>query len=326
MSETLERLTGALAGRYAVDRELGHGGMATVFLARDLKHDRDVAIKVLREDLSASLGRERFLAEIRVTAKLAHPNILPLLDSGEADGLLYYVMPYIEGDTLRVRMQREVLLPVDAAVAIAGDVADALGYAHEQHVVHRDIKPENILFAGGKAVVADFGIAHALSAAGGERFTAAGLALGTPSYMSPEQAAGQDVDGRSDEYSLGCLVYEMLAGEPPFTGPTPQAVLRKHIIDPVPTVSHRRDGVSEPIDLAIAKSMAKEPTDRFSHISQFGRALREPLLSSADIRLTPAASGGGGYGGAWHWWWRCSPSRWGCGRWVDGPARPVERR
>jgi serine/threonine protein kinase len=227
----LDRLRKALAERYAVDRELGRGGMATVFLARDLKHQRPVAVKVLNPEVAAVLGPERFLHEIEVAAGLDHPHILPLFDSGEADGLLYYVMPFVEGGTLRDRLNREKQLPVDDALQLAREVADALSYAHGQNVIHRDIKPENIMLAGGHARVADFGIARALSAAGGERLTQTGVAVGTPLYMSPEQATGgSDVDGRSDLYSLGCVLYEMLAGTPPFTG-TAQSILRQHLMD-----------------------------------------------------------------------------------------------
>ena len=231
MADLRARLQAALADRYTIERELGRGGMAIVFLARDRRHDRDVAVKVLRPELAASLGPERFLLEIKVAAGLTHPHIVPLHDSGEADGLLYYVMPFIQGESLRDRLEREGMLPVVAAVQLAREVADALDYAHRQSVVHRDIKPENILIQDGHAVVADFGIARAISAAGGHRVTATGVAVGTPDYMSPEQAQGEEqVDGRSDIYSLGCVLYEMLTGEPPFIGTTPQEVLRKQLV------------------------------------------------------------------------------------------------
>src|SRR2546429_3763323 len=214
-----DRFCAALADHYAIERELGHGGMAIVYLARDVKHDRPVALKVLRPELAASVGAERFLREIQVRAHLTHPNILPLLDSGRADDLLYYVTPYVEGESLRSRLDRERQLPVAEAVRLAASVAGALDYAHRHQIVHRDIKPENILLEDGQAVVADFGIARALHAAENAKLTETGVAVGTVAYMSPEQATGEEFDGRSDIYSLGCVLYEMLAGEPPFTGP-----------------------------------------------------------------------------------------------------------
>ncbi|HUR94837.1 MAG TPA: serine/threonine-protein kinase, partial [Gemmatimonadales bacterium] len=218
-------LADALRDRYAIERELGRGGMATVLLARDLRHDRPVALKLLHRELAASLGPERFVREIKLTARLDHPHILPVLDSGETLGRLWYAMPFVDGESLRDRLRREPQLPVSDALAIAREVADALEYAHGHRVVHRDIKPENILLAHGHARVADFGVARALEAAGSEQLTSTGLAIGTPAYMSPEQAGGGEVDARSDVYALGCVVHEMLAGEPPFTGPTPQAVV-----------------------------------------------------------------------------------------------------
>ncbi len=224
----MDRLGAALADRYRIERELGAGGMATVYLAQDLRHDRQVALKVLKPELAAVIGAERFLNEIKVTANLQHPHILPLYDSGEADGLLFYVMPLIEGESLHDRLIRERQLPVEDAVAITSAVAGALDYAHRHDVIHRDIKPENILLHDGQPLVADFGIALAVSEAGGSRLTETGLSLGTPFYMSPEQATGERViDKRSDVYSLGCVAYEMLAGEPPHTGPTSQAVIAK---------------------------------------------------------------------------------------------------
>ena len=238
--DLLEHLQTALAERYRIERELGRGGMATVYLAEDLKHGRRVALKVLRPELSPALGAERFQREIETASRLQHPHILTLHDSGEAAGLLYYAMPYVEGESLRSRLTREVQLDAAVAVGIARDVADALACAHAAGVLHRDIKPENILLTGGHAVVADFGIARALDAVGADRLTETGLALGTPHYMSPEQAAGARVlDARSDMYALGCVVYEMLAGEPPFSGPTAQAIMARHAIDPVPPPPYR---------------------------------------------------------------------------------------
>ena len=224
MPDELERLTAALADRYAIQRELGRGGMATVYLAEDLKHHRNVALKVLRPELAAVIGGERFLKEIEVTANLQHPNILPLYDSGEADSFLYYVMPFIDGESLRDKLDREKQLGIEDAISIATSVAAALDYAHEQRVVHRDIKPENILLQRGQALVADFGIGLALSVAGGTRLTETGLSLGTPHYMSPEQVtADRTLDGRTDVYSLACMIYEMVGGEPPFTASSAQA-------------------------------------------------------------------------------------------------------
>jgi tetratricopeptide (TPR) repeat protein len=248
--------------------------MATVYLARELKHERLIALKVLRPELAATIGPARFLKEILVTSRLQHPHILPVFDSGESSGQLWYTMPFIDGDSLRQRLMREKQLPVGTALRITRDVAAALGDAHRHGVVHRDIKPENILLQGEQAVVADFGIAQAIDAAGGERLTETGLALGTPAYMSPEQAAGQrEVDGRSDTYSLACVLYEMLAGQPPFTGPTPRAVLARHSIDPVPSLRTVRPGVPARIERAITRALAKVPADRYPGIAEFTAAL-----------------------------------------------------
>src|ERR1041385_2166436 len=233
MSAAAEHLSVALAGRYRIERELGAGGMATVYLAADLKHDRKVAIKVLKPELAAVLGAARFVVEIKTTAALQHPHILPLFDSGEADGLLYYVMPYVQGETIREKLNRETQFGVDEAVRVAREVADALDYAHRHGVIHRDIKPENILLHDGRAMVMDFGIALAVSAAAGGRMTETGLSLGTPHYMSPEQAtAEREITARSDVYSLASVLYEMLAGDPPFTASSAQAVIMKIITKP----------------------------------------------------------------------------------------------
>jgi len=275
MADAASRLAAALANRYFIERELGAGGMATVYLARDLKHDRQVAIKVLRPELAAVIGADRFLAEIKTTANLQHPHILSLFDSGTVDGTVFYVMPFVEGESLRDRLSREKQLPVADAVLIANEVADALQYAHEHGVIHRDIKPENILLLGGHALVADFGIALAASKTGGARMTETGMSLGTPTYMSPEQAMGErDLDARSDVYSLGCVTYEMLTGEPPFSGPTAQAIVAKVMTaDPVDVRTLRR---SVPLDVADAVNTAlqKLPADRFATASAFAAALR----------------------------------------------------
>ena len=274
MTDTPDRLAIALSDRYRSSVELGAGGMATVYLAHDLKHDRDVAIKVLHPDLGAALGGERFLSEIRTTARLQHPHILPLLDSGDADGLLYYVMPLVTGETLRARLEREQQLPVDDAVRIAREVADALGYAHGLGVVHRDIKPENILLQGGHALVADFGIALAVQHAGGTRMTQTGLSLGTPQYMSPEQAMGEKmIDARSDIYALGAVTYEMLVGEPPFTGPTVQAIVARLITEEPRGIAAQRKAVPPGVEQAVLRALEKLPADRFASAAEFSAAL-----------------------------------------------------
>ncbi|PYP02366.1 MAG: hypothetical protein DMD57_11270 [Gemmatimonadetes bacterium] len=274
MLELEERLRIALAGRYALERELGRGGMAVVFLAHDSRHDRVVAIKVLRQEVAAALGAERFLREIQIAAKLHHPHILPLYDSGTAADLLYYVMPYVEGKSLRERLDHETQLPLDDALTITRQVAGALAYAHQHDVVHRDIKPENILLESGEAVVADFGIARAISAAGGDKLTHTGIAIGTPLYMSPEQATGVGaLDGRSDVYSLGCVLYEMLAGHPPFSGGTAQAILARHALDPVPRLRTARGTVSGAVAEALDRALAKAPADRYATALQFAEAL-----------------------------------------------------
>ena len=275
MPDLQERLTAALTGRYAVESPVGHGGMAVVFKAEDLRHHRRVAIKVLHPELTATLGAERFLHEIKVIAGLRHPHILPLYESGEADGLLYYVMPFSEGESLRDRLNRETQLPVDEALLVAEQVANALEYAHGQGIVHRDIKPENILFEAGHALVADFGIAKAITAAGAEKLTQTGLAVGTPAYMSPEQAGGEpNVDGRSDLYALGCVLYEMLAGDPPYTGATAQVILARKSTESIPSLTTSRETVSRGLEAVISKALAKAPADRFRTASEFSEALK----------------------------------------------------
>jgi serine/threonine-protein kinase len=272
--DTLQhQLEAGLAGRYRLERELGQGGMAVVFLAQDLRHDRKVALKVLRPDLSAAIGAERFLREIKLAAGLNHPHILPVYDSGRAGDLLFYVMPNMEGNSLRERLERERQLPLGEALAITREVASALDYAHRHHVVHRDIKPENILLHEGSAMVADFGIGKALSAEGS--LTQTGMVVGTPTYMSPEQASGEgDIDGRTDLYSLGCVLYEMLTGEPPFTGATAQAVIAKRFVSPVPKVRVTRD-VPEAVDDVLSRVLARTPVDRFTTAAQLVEALRQ---------------------------------------------------
>ncbi|MFC1639804.1 protein kinase [Gemmatimonadota bacterium] len=289
--DMLERLKTALADRYTIERELGRGGMATVYLAEDVKHRRKVAIKVLRPELAASIGVDRFLREIEIAANLTHPHILPLHDSGEADGFLYYVMPYIDGESLRDRLLRERQLPIDDALALTREVASALSYAHDQGVVHRDIKPENIMLSAGGAVVADFGIARAVTAAGGEQLTETGMAVGTPAYMSPEQASGEPgIDARSDIYSLGCVLYEMLAGEAPYSAPTPQALIAKKLAEPTPRISVVRELVPSGIEVALVRALAKTPADRYVTATQFLDALtrREDLLETEKERAGAA--------------------------------------
>ena len=274
MTSPLPRLAAALADRYRIERELGAGGMATVYLAEDLKHKRHVAIKVLRAELAAVIGAERFVTEITTTANLQHPHILALHDSGAADGFLYYVMPYVEGESLRDRLSREKQLPIADAVRIAGEVASALDYAHRQGVIHRDIKPENILLHDGRALVADFGIALAATSAG-SRMTETGMSLGTPHYMSPEQAMGErQLDARTDVYAVGCVLYEMLAGDPPFTGSTAQAIVAKVMTERPTALSTVRDTVPEEVEDAVLTSLAKLPADRFATAAEFAAALQ----------------------------------------------------
>jgi serine/threonine-protein kinase len=272
VAELLERVSGALAMRYRLQRELGQGGMAVVYLAHDVKYEREVAVKVLKPDLGAELGAVRFLQEIQIAARLHHPHILPLYDSDQVDGLLYYVMPYIKGESLRQRIAREKQLPVAEALQIAREVADALSYAHSCNVIHRDIKPANILLDAGHAVVADFGIARALGEAQG--VTSRGHVIGTPTYMSPEQVEGsENIDGRSDIYNLGCVLFEMLVGQPPFRGSTVTAVIANRLSSPAPSPRTYRDLVPEAVDAAVKKAMASLPADRYSTAAQFAEAL-----------------------------------------------------
>jgi serine/threonine-protein kinase len=287
----LEKLRSALSERYLIVREIGAGGMATVYLARDLRHEREVALKLLKPELGAVLGPERFLSEIRVTAKLQHPNLLPLFDSGETDGQLWYVMPFVEGESLRARLDREKQLSVREAVRIGSAIASALDYAHRHGVIHRDLKPENILLSEDQPLVADFGIALAVSKAGGERVTQTGLSLGTPQYMSPEQATGErGVDGRTDIYSLGAVIYEMLSGEPPHTGATVQAIIARVITDTPKSLRATRSSVPDYVDFAVAKALEKVPADRFESAKEFAEVLQgqKPITASR----TAAISGG----------------------------------
>ncbi len=294
-SYTMTALRGTLADRYSIERELGRGGMATVFLARDLKHEREVAIKVLHPDLAASLGAERFEREIRLAAKLQHPHILGLHDSGAADGLLYYVMPLVKGESLRDRLNREGMLPVEDAVTIASPKSPTpLGYAHAQGIVHRDIKPENILLSAGHALVADFGIARAVSdGAGAQKLTQTGMSMGTPYYMAPEQAAGDVAGPTADIYSLGCVLYEMLAGAPPFTGTNALQIMARHAMEQVPSICIVRSAVPEEIEEAVFAAMGKMPADRPQSAAQFAELMGMPVGSTSTMRAmrpTPAGT------------------------------------
>jgi serine/threonine protein kinase/Flp pilus assembly protein TadD len=285
-----EKLTEALKSKYRINRELGRGGMATVYLAEDLRHGRDVAVKVLHPDLSSALGPDRFLREIRLAARLNHPHILPLFDSGEAQGFLYYVMPYIEGESLRDLMTREGRIPIDQACSIARSVAGALDYANRNKIVHRDIKPENIMINEGEAMVMDFGIAKALTAASNETLTQIGMVVGTPAYVSPEQAAGEvEIDGRSDQYSLGCVVFEMLSGERPFSGPTAQAVLNKRFTEPAPSLRSKVRDVPDETDAAVAKAMSQDAARRFTTSGEFAKAMVPAVVITPTH--TPAPEG-----------------------------------
>jgi serine/threonine protein kinase len=289
VASLLEQIHAALNERYVLERELGRGGMASVYLARDVRHERPVALKVLRSDVADAMGAERFLREIRVVARLHHPHILPLYDSGEAAGLLYYVMPYIDGESLRDRLTREQRLPLDEALRIAREVAEALAYAHAQNVIHRDIKPENILLTGhtetgaSHALVADFGLARAINRAAGDRLTAVGFTLGTPAYMSPEQLRGEnDLDGRSDIYSLGCVLYEAVAGEPPFSGRSMQSMIARRFHEPPPRLGLVAE-VPDWVDEVVALALALSPAERYSTAQAMVQALK-PSTDTATAR------------------------------------------
>ncbi|HEX3235987.1 MAG TPA: protein kinase [Gemmatimonadales bacterium] len=306
MPELLGRLQSALTDRYRLEREIGAGGMATVYLAEDVRHDRRVALKVLRPELAAVIGAERFLAEIKLTANLQHPHILPLFDSGEADSYLFYVMPFIQGETLRDRLTREKQLPVADAVRIAGEVASALDYAHRQGVVHRDIKPENILIHDGQALVADFGIALAASKASGARMTETGMSLGTPHYMSPEQAMGErEITARSDVYALGAILYEMLTGEPPFTGNTAQAVVARVLTENPRPLTTQRHTIPRHVEAAVLTALEKLPADRFNTAAEFAEALKDRTYTST-VSLEAAAGPAGPAAGKRRRWNRAT--------------------
>ncbi len=294
MTDPLTRLSAALADRYRIERELGQGGMATVFLAQDLKHDRRVALKVLKPELAAVIGAERFVVEIKTTAALQHPHILPLFDSGEADSFLYYVMPFIDGETLRAKLDRETQLGIEEAVKLTVAVADALDYAHRQGIIHRDIKPENILLHDGRPMVADFGIALALSAAAGGRMTETGMSLGTPHYMSPEQAtAEKEITARSDIYSLGSVLYEMLTGNPPHVGASAQQIIMKIVTEEAVPVTKIRKSVPGNVAAAVAKSLENLAADRFETAKAFADALGDSHFTTLRAAATRGAAGAG---------------------------------
>ncbi|HEY8164364.1 MAG TPA: serine/threonine-protein kinase, partial [Gemmatimonadaceae bacterium] len=291
MALPIERLRAALADSYVIDRELGRGGMATVYLAQDCRHDRVVALKVLHPDLAASLGPERFLREIKLAARLNHPHILPLFDSGEAESFLYYVMPYVEGESLRERLEREKQLPVDEAVHHAKSIASALDYAHRQQIVHRDIKPENVMLYEGEAMVMDFGIAKAVSAASSDILTQTGMMVGTPAYVSPEQAAGElNLNGQSDQYSLACVLYEMLSGERPFSGSTAALVMSKRFTETAAPLRTVRGSVPDHVERAVTRAMSTDPSDRFATTALFAQALGSEILATpTDTASLPQA-------------------------------------
>ena len=274
MPELLERLTAALSDRYAVESEIGRGGMAVVYLATDLKQGRQVALKVFQPDVAAALGPERFRREVEIATRLEHPHVLSLYDSGEAEGLLYYVMPYVEEGSLRQRLDREGQLPIEDALRIAREMAEGLDYAHEQGVVHRDVKPGNVLLQRGHALLADFGVARALEEAGGDRLTKTGVSVGTPHYMAPEQATGaESADARSDVYAVGAVLYEMLAGEPPYTGSTPQAILARRLAGPPTPIPVLRETVGPDVDGIVQQAMARSPADRWQSAGTLAKAL-----------------------------------------------------
>ncbi|MEO6104722.1 MAG: protein kinase, partial [Pseudoxanthomonas sp.] len=285
----IDRLRTALENSYTIDRELGRGGMSSVYLAQDCRHDRFVAIKVLHPDLAASLGPDRFLQEIKLAARLSHPHILPLFDSGNADGMLFYVMPYVEGESLRERLDRERQLSVEETIKHGQAIASALDYANRQGVVHRDIKPENVMLYEGEAMVMDFGIAKAVSSAGSDTLTQTGMMVGTPAYVSPEQAAGvESIDGRSDQYSLACMLYEMLTGERPFTGSNPQAVMTRRLTETARSMRAIRSAVPDGLERAVAKAMAIDAAMRFTTTGQFGQALASGSMSTpSDTMVIP---------------------------------------
>jgi TolB-like protein/tRNA A-37 threonylcarbamoyl transferase component Bud32 len=294
VTDVLDRLRSALGERYDIERQVGEGGMATVYRAKDVKHERTVAIKVLRQELSVSLGADRFLREIRVAANLQHPNILGLYDSGEAAGLLYYVMPFVEGESLRDRLNKEQQLPIQDALQIVREAAEALQYAHERGIVHRDIKPENILLLGGHALVADFGIARAVSSASEEKLTQTGMAVGTPHYMSPEQSLGSEhVDARSDVYSLGCVLYEILIGQPPFTGPNSMAIMARHSMEVVPSLQVVRSSISDEIEDVVLQALEKTPADRFQTMKELAERLGDAEAEAAMARTAQRRASSG---------------------------------
>lgn len=275
------KLQAVLAGRYAIERELGRGGMAIVYLANDLRHDRTVAIKLLQPEITSSLTAERFLREIRITARLQHPNVLGLFDSGAEAGFCYYVMPYVEGETLRERLERQGPLALSEAIGVAADLCGALAYAHSRGVIHRDIKPENVLFSAGKAMLADFGLARAISE-GQRSITVAGMSLGTPPYMSPEQAQGlEQIDHRSDLYALGCVLFETIAGRPPFAGPSIGRVIQQHLQSPPPSLRDLRPDTPAGLDAAIQRALAKDPAARFQSADEMLGAIRGATGSAA---------------------------------------------
>ncbi|MGH7498322.1 MAG: serine/threonine-protein kinase, partial [Gemmatimonadales bacterium] len=287
-----EDLRQALADRYVIESELGRGGMATVYLARDLRHDRPVALKVLHPELAAALGPERFQREIRMAARLQHPHILTVHDSGEAAGRLWFTMPFVDGESLRDRLNRERQLPVKDAVRLTREAALALDFAHRHDTIHRDIKPENILLVDGQALVADFGIARGLAAEGESKLTQTGLAIGTPAYMSPEQAAGdRSVDARTDIYSLGTVLYEMLAGEPPFTGPTAQSMIARRLTESPRPIREIRDTVPENVAQAALKALSRSPADRFATAAEFARALETSPVTGTQPTVQVRAPG-----------------------------------